>query len=158
MNKYSVINDYLNKIRELDIEALEEIREILVNRLSEDYQISEVIKGLNLDDLNVENRNDYRNYICIEVKKGLKEYWISSVFQDQDFKTGNMHHQLGRIQFWKNINHYSSEWCSTQNTPVGDNYHWIFNYDKSYDPKIKIYDKDFDPNKVVDEFIKCINE
>lgn len=153
MNKYREINDYILKIRELEIAGLQEIRDVLINRLDNSYSVSEVIKGLNLDELNVPNRNDYRLYIWITVTRNNKEYWITAMYQDQDFETGNIHHQFGRIQFWKNIKHYSKEWCSTPNTPVGDNYHWIFNYDNSYDPSIKLFDENFSANKVVDKFI-----
>ena len=156
MNKYTIINDYINKIRDLQVEALQEIHDILVTKLDDTYEISKVIKGLNLDELKVENRNDYRNYVWLTIKHNNEEYWISTMYEDQDFETGNMHHQFARIQFWKDINQYSKQWCSTQNTPVGDNYHWIFNYDKSFDPKIKIYDEDFSPVEVVDKFIEFI--
>ena len=158
MSRYSEINDCILKIRELEIEGLEEIRNVLVTKLDDSYEVSEVIKGLNLDELNVPNRNDYRLYIWITIKHNNKEYWITAMYQDQDFETGNIHHQFGRIQFWKNIKHYSKEWCSTPNKPVGDNYHWIFNYDNSYDPSIKLFDENFDANLVVDKFIRFMKE
>lgn len=158
MSKYQEINDYILKIRQLEVDALQEIRDLLVDKLDNTYEISEVIKGLNLDELNVPNRNDYRLYIWITVIHNNKEYWITSMYQDQDFETGNIHHQFGRIQFWKNIKHFSKEWCSTPNKPVGDNYHWIFNYDNSYDPSIKLFDENYNPMDVVNKFISFVKE
>lgn len=156
--RYSAINDYIVAIRELQIMAMQEIRDSLQSKLPKDYSITRVIKGLDLDALGVENRHDYRNYIWINVIHNKKEYMISAIFQDQDFETGNMHHQLGRIQFWKNFVHYSKKWCSTPNTPVGDNLHWIFNHENSYDPKIKLYDPDYSAMDVVKKFLQFLQD
>ncbi|MBQ0080657.1 MAG: hypothetical protein KBS95_03800 [Alistipes sp.] len=155
---FYAINDYLVAIKELQITAMQQIRDTLQARLPKGYTVTRVIKGLDLDALGVENRHDYRNYIWINILKDKKEYMISSIFQDQDFETGNMHHQLGRIQFWKNFIHHSKKWCSTANRLADDGKHWIFSYENSYDPKIKLYDKDYSVENVVKEFMQFIQE
>ena len=48
-------------------------------------------------------KNDYRAYQWIEVRIGDREYWITAVYNDLDFNSGNFHSQYGRIQFWKDI-------------------------------------------------------
>ena len=48
-------------------------------------------------------KNDYRAYQWIEVRIGGREYWITAVYNDLDFNSGNFHSQYGRIQFWKDI-------------------------------------------------------
>lgn len=151
--RYAELNDHILAIRRIQVEALQETRDALLRVLPERMTVSRVIKGLNLDSLNVENRNDYRNYVWITVTDGEEEYWITAIYQDQDLETGNMHHQTGRIQFWHNIRHYSKRWCSTPNDPAGDGRHWVFNYDSAYDPRIKIYDPDFSGEKVAAEFV-----
>jgi len=155
--KYGELNYLLNHIREIEISAMQEVHDSLVKALPPTYSVTRVIKGLNLDDLKVENRNDYRNYIWVEVKIEDREWFITAIFQDQDFETGNMHHQYGRFQFWTGIKHYSKKWCSTPNRPTGDG-HWTFNYENSFDPKIKIYDPDFSAQAVVDAFISFLRQ
>ena len=48
-------------------------------------------------------KNDYRAYQWIEVRIGDREYWITAVYNDLDFNSGNFHSQYGRVQFWKDI-------------------------------------------------------
>ena len=48
-------------------------------------------------------KNDYRAYQWIEVRIEGREYWITVVFNDLDFNSGNFHSQYGRVQFWKDI-------------------------------------------------------
>ncbi len=48
-------------------------------------------------------KNDYRAYQWIEVRIEGREYWITVVYNDLDFNSGNFHSQYGRVQFWKDI-------------------------------------------------------
>ena len=48
-------------------------------------------------------KNDYRAYQWIEARVGGREYWVTAVYNDLDFNSGNFHSQYGRVQFWKDI-------------------------------------------------------
>lgn len=164
MNKYQEIEQYIEKCREIQIQACEELRQELVGRLftdgkcdyDTDITVSDVVKGLNIKDL---PRNDFRIYVWLIIHFEDREYWLTTFMNDLDELTGNPHTQIGRIQFWKNLTRPRPDniWCYTPSTLL-DCGKWMLNPEKSYDPNIKIYDDDYDPVKVIDLFMDFLRE
>ena len=92
--------------------------------------------------------NDYLDYFWIEIKINNAIYWITLFYNDVDRHTGNFHTQLGRIQFWENINPKNKS--PNQKCPGSQ---WIFCSKNSFDPKIWITDDNYSSQRVVQAFI-----
>ena len=165
MNRLKEIDEYIEKCREIEIEACQELRNELYKRLfNEDgssrydmeITVSDVVKGLNFVD---GSRNDFRIYVWLIIHFEDREYWITTFMNDLDELTGNPHTQIGRIQFWKNLTRPRPEnkWCYTPSTLL-ENGKWMLNPEKSFDPNIKIYDDDYDCVKVINLFIDFLKD
>ena len=102
-------------------------------------------------------KNDYRAYQWIEVHSGGREYWITAVYNDLDFSSGNFHSQYGRIQFWRDIQKAGKR-MSTPNDRV--NGWWRPRMDRQWRklPPTFVWKDDFSAQRVVDLFLEFIGE
>ena len=130
---YEKINTYIGQSASLQTSALQEIREHLVLILPSGYSVSKVMKGKNFDAAGAPDRNDYRNCIWLTVSRGDKEWKLTAAYQNQDPETGDIHHQLGRIQFRDSSGATS-------------------------DPLVKIQDPSFDPAGTAARFAEFIQK
>lgn len=93
------INECLNKICNEQIKAQEAIYEKLKKGCENRFTITNIQLTRGKD-----KKNDYRNYVWIEVVSNTKrKYWITLFYNDYDQKTLNVHTQFGKIQFWYDI-------------------------------------------------------
>ena len=102
--------------------------------------------------------NDYRNYQWIKIHIGNEIFWITLFYNDIDNKSGNIHTQFGRIQFWKGVTkegkkgryspHHKVEYTDPQKT------YWRFCGENAKDPQMWIDSPTYSPKRVVDEFVK----
>lgn len=136
-NPYLKINEYLNEIKVMQTEALTEIRQCLSRMLHETMKGARIKRGV------LSKKNDYRNYVWLSVPDGDSEYWITTFYLDIDPKSGNIHNQIGRIQFWKNIHSNKDGAVASPNMPAEDGRHYLFCPENSYDPDVRIYDRGF---------------
>lgn len=86
-------------------QALETIQAVCSNAVDELYEeLAETYPSLELRKARGGfKKNDYRAYQWIVVKVNGHSYWLTTFYNDLDMRTGNIHTQYGRIQFWKNI-------------------------------------------------------
>ncbi len=150
---YREIEDAILLIQKKEVEAIRELRELLVKKLPQ-AKISDPLIGLYMEK---PARNDRRDYVWLQVDL-KKEYWLTAFFNDLDDITGNFHTQFGRIAFVHNIHHLKvPEWCGSPNMLV--NGMWVvMNHLNTVDPDIKLYDADYDPGRVIDLFLKFLKE
>ena len=100
--------------------------------------------------------NDYREYYWITVKTASNTYWITLFYNDVDKTSGNFHTQLGRIQFWKNIQPATSKGIGSPHRKGIDN-NWYFCAENSKDPQIRIDDINY-AEDVVERFLDFLDE
>lgn len=103
------------------------------------------------------DKNDYRHYIWIVAKTPSpeKEYWLALFYNDLDPKTGNHHTQIGRIQFWKNIENKSpNKRIKLKNNKKV----WTFNTIDCAEPKKGFTLADEDPKTIAKDFIDFVKE
>ena len=120
------------------------------------------ISKINSDNIYVINnqgsktdKNDRTDYMWIRVIFKKREYWLTLFYNEIDLVTGNMHTQMGRIQFWKNIiNHTPNNYIIENNELF-----WYLNYSNSGEPKRGITHVGYkDYNSIVADFIDFIND
>ena len=115
----------------------------LLNKEIIDYQkklYNELIKNKYIIDNSIEvslsngkktNKNDRSDYNWIRLTFNNKEYWLTLFYNELDETTGNMHTQIGRIQFCKDINKKTpNSYIKVNNKTV-----WYMNLDKYGEPK-----------------------
>jgi len=94
-------NNDLEKVNCLLQEILEYTQEEIVQELRKTKKYSlKRCKRHGRNRRNSKTRNDYSNYFWIEVKAGEQLFWITLFYNDIDGRSGKVHTQFGRIQFW----------------------------------------------------------
>lgn len=151
-HKYSKIDEYLHEIKLLQVEALLEIKNQLRRTMHSVMADAKIKRGV------LSDKNDYRNYVWLSIPFRGQEFWITTNFIDIDKKSGNIHNQLGRIQFWKNVAENTKGAVASPNRRAEDGKHFMFCPENSYDPSIYLYDDDYSPKKVQIEFYKFLSE
>lgn len=101
--------------------------------------------------------NDYRDYYWITVQIGNSTCWITLFYNDIDESSGNFHTQIGRIQFWKNIQFTSKKGIGSPNRKSIDG-KWYFCSDNSCDPHIKIDGEGYCVQTVAKKFLEFLEE
>lgn len=164
------LNEAMNAIRAILSEVGQEIVKEL--KLRDEFKADSgkqkfkfCNKGNNKVSLGVRpGKNDYRNYIWIEVEDitdDSKKWMIALDYQDIDGgnelqkNTGNLHTQFGRIQFWSGVNKTKGT-CDSPHELIskeGEDIIVKFCGSKSFDSKQAIYDGTYDPKALVDSFL-----
>lgn len=119
-----------------------------INNNSLGWKLSGIKQGKNSK--KTKTKNDYRNYIWIDIECYCNIYRITMFYNDIDNQTGNLHTQFGRIQFWR-INK------GLRVVNINNMLKWELNSKVSYDPKIWIDDVGYSVQNVISEFNKFIN-
>ncbi len=101
-------------------------------------------------------KNDYRAYQWIEVSIDNREYWITTVYNDLDFNSGNFHSQYGRIQFWKNIRKIGH--VSTPNDKIEGWWRPRMDHQWRSLPPTFVWSDDFSARRVVELFGQFLAE
>ena len=145
-----------NKYRKLLIEEMKKYQELLLNELEKNKN------KINVDNIYIVDAvgsktdiNDRTDYMWIKVIFKKEEYWLTLFYNEIDLVTGNMHTQMGRIQFWKNIiNRTPNKYIVVDN-----NEYWYLNYINSSEPKCGMTHVGYENyNEIVNDFIDFINE
>lgn len=144
------------KYRALMIKEMKNYQKLLSQTLKEN------INKINSNDIYIVDaqgiateENDRTDYMWIKVMFKKCEYWLTLFYNEIDLVTGNMHTQIGRLQFWKNIiNHTPNEYIINN-----DKLYWYLNYINSSEPKRGVTYVGYKNYKiVVDDFIEFIND
>ena len=101
-------------------------------------------------------KNDYRAYQWIEVRIEGREYWITVVYNDLDFNSGNFHSQYGRVQFWKDIRKIGH--VSTPNDKIGGWWRPRMDHQWRKLPPTFIWKEDFSAARVAELFGEFLAE
>ena len=101
-------------------------------------------------------KNDYRAYQWIEVRIQGREYWITAVFNDLDFNSGNFHSQYGRIQFWKDIRKIGH--VSTPNDKISGWWRPRMDHQWRKLPPTFVWKNDFSARRVAELFAEFLAE
>lgn len=152
--------------------TLDEALEIVIKRLETEQSniICELEARINPNYFKLEahrgvkRKNDYRTFFWISVEISSRTYWITLFYNDIDKNSGNPHTQIGRIQFWRNIQTTPNNKIGTPHRKcTGGQWRFIFEHAKPSNPptkykdlNIKLYDKTYSPQIVVDEFFKFL--
>lgn len=147
---YARIDECLQEIRTLQMKALTEIQESLGRRLPSAMVGSGIRRGVR------SGRNVYRNHVWLSVTADGQEFWITAYFMDVDSRSGNIHSQLGRVQFWRNVRKNSQGAVSSPNRRGPDGRHFMFCPENSFDPGIRLYDEEYSPDKVAEAFVRFL--
>ena len=145
-----------DKYRQLMIKELKKYQELLINELKN-----------NVDKINESNiyivgaqgiklkENDRTDYMWIKVMFKKYEYWLTLFYNEIDLVTGNLHTQIGRLQFWKNIINHTPNNYITENDEV----YWYLNYTNASEPKRGMTYVGYNNyNEIINDFIEFIND
>lgn len=108
--------------------------------------------------------NDRRDYFWVDVIVCGARYRLALFYNEVDPDSGNIHTQIGRIQFWKNVQqkghsgHTPNGWIIQE----GDVRRWFLKMENSYtklkgDP-IYIWDVQYETEDVVEQFLDFVEE
>lgn len=112
------------------------------------------------------NGNDRRDYYWISITQNNKTYWLTLFYNEIDFASGNFHSQIGRIQFWKNIEQRGTHGQTPNYMQILDNDKriWWMDMENCTQPNGRkgkptyIDGEDYDIDKIAEAFVSFINE
>lgn len=158
-------------MNQYDWNNFQNLRQLIWKSLLKEQKNLEHLLQLNKDKINGQNvkvirsrgilssqKNDRRDYFWIRVIiNNTSEYWLSLFYNDIDINTGNMHTQIGRIQFWKNIKKGTPNGYFKENGKVK----WYLQTENSSEPKLGptfIDGNNYYPEKIIQDFTTFINQ
>lgn len=158
-------------MNQYDRNNFQNLRQLIWKCLLKEQKNLEHLLQLNKDKINGQNvkvirsrgilssqKNDRRDYVWIRVIiNNTSEYWLSLFYNDIDINTGNMHTQIGRIQFWKNIKKGTPNGYVKENGKIK----WYLQMENSGEPTLGstfIGGNNYYPKKIIQDFITFINQ